>query len=83
MKIRTAYQLAAALIAESAEAGSGDAAEFLIRTANSRIGRSELGTHGGVLWSSLREASAELSYFPEHAAMSLLCAQLADEYGPL
>lgn len=78
-----AYCRAAVRLADTGERGSNAAIRTLLHLANGHSRCEPVSTAHGAEWAALRMAAAALSCSPVHAAMSLLCAQLADEHGPL
>lgn len=82
MTLRVALRWAAFEVEDTGELGSKPAAAELRRLAGLPSGDDGVCTVHGAKWAALRMAGAALFYTTEHAAMSLLCAQLADKYGP-
>lgn len=83
MTVGQAYIRAAGRLADTGECGSNAAIRVLLHLANGPSRLERVNTTDGAEWAALRMAAAILYWMPEHAAMSLLCAQLADEHGKL
>lgn len=82
MTLGTALLVAADAILRTGEKGSVSAARVLRAMSGEPEFRHSITFRGHVHSAALRVAAAELRR-SGHAAMSLLCAQLADEHGPL